>query len=731
MQSTDSASYRRNRSSPVSSACSCIAAFLIVAFLATFNCTVHAQLAPAGETQGAAAIPLTADEREWLSLHRDIRMGVDHNYAPYSFVDEKGRYNGISADFVKKISARLGINMEMVPGLSWAELLDGVKNRTVDVVTTVRKTPEREPVMNFSQDYIPTPLVIVTRTDYDDVKNRSDIAGKKVAFVKNYSSSQKIVEQYPSAEPYWTGDILDALRAVSTGKADVFIGSQGTISYLITKNSITNLKIAAVFEEGIDGQRFAVRKDWPEFTAILDKAIDSISERERLEIMGQWIQIGLPSETPKELVLTEEEKGWLTDHRDMRLGIDGALPPFDFLDETKVHSGIASDYVRKFNEQFNINMAPVTGLTWSQVMDKANAGEIDVIPCISKTPERSTSLLFSKPYVSFPMVIVTRQDAPFISGVQDFSDNRVAVIKGYASQELLERDYPSRKFFLADDLEEALKAVSEGKVDAFVDNLASISYSTQKLGLSNLKVAMTTPYSFDLAFGVRKDWPTLINIINKGLESIPDSKKAEINNRWVNVRFERRVEWAPVLKVIIPVLIVGALVLFTFVRWNRRLTQEVNERKKAEEQLREAEEHSRLLLESAGDGIIGVGPEGKIIFVNPAASQTLGYPPDEFVGQDLHSLIHHSYADGTPYPQENCPMSKSVSLGIVSQVDDEVLWRKDGAHFPVRYSSNPIHKNADVVGAVVTFRDITEQKQAEEQVRRAKEIAEEATKAKI
>ena len=75
-------------------------------------------------------------------------------------------------------------------------------------------------------------------------------------------------------------------------------------------------------------------------------------------------------------------------------------------------------------------------------------------------------------------------------------------------------------------------------------------------------------------------------------------------------------------------------------------------------------------------------------------------------------------------------MSKSVSLGIVSHVDDEVLWRKDGAHFPVRYSSNPIHKNADVVGAVVTFRDITERKQAEEQIHRAKEIAEEATKAK-
>lgn len=379
---------------------------LFAAFL--FACIISPSMIHAGVIFPAEieskwdSLQLSEQEKAWLARHKTIRMGVDHNYAPYSFVDEKGRYDGISADFVKKISARLGINMEMVPGLSWTELLDGVKNRTVDVVTTVRKTPEREPLMNFSKDYIPTPLVIVTRKDYDDVKNRSDLAGKKVALVKNYSSSQKIIDQYPSAEAYWTADILEALRAVSTGKADAFIGSQGTISYLITKNSITNLTIAAVFEEGIDGQRFAVRKDWPEFTAILDKAIESISERERLEIMGQWIQIGLPSQAPKELVLTGEEKAWLTDHRDMRLGIDGAWPPFDFLDETKVYSGIASDYVRTFNEQFNINMAPVPGLTWPQVMDKAKAGEIDVIPCISKTPERANFLLFQNPMSVFP-----------------------------------------------------------------------------------------------------------------------------------------------------------------------------------------------------------------------------------------------------------------------------------------------------------------------------------------
>ncbi len=127
-----------------------------------------------------------------------------------------------------------------------------------------------------------------------------------------------------------------------------------------------------------------------------------------------------------------------------------------------------------------------------------------------------------------------------------------------------------------------------------------------------------------------------------------------------------------------------------------------------------SEERTRLLLESAGEGIIGVNPDGKITFVNPAACRMLGYSTDEFVGQGLHSLIHYSHEDGSPYPREDCPMYKSFSLGTISHVDNEVLWRKDGTSFPVAYSSNPIHKDGGVVGAVVTFRDITDRRRAEE-----------------
>lgn len=120
-----------------------------------------------------------------------------------------------------------------------------------------------------------------------------------------------------------------------------------------------------------------------------------------------------------------------------------------------------------------------------------------------------------------------------------------------------------------------------------------------------------------------------------------------------------------------------------------------------------------ISIASAGEGIIGASRDGRITFVNPAACRMLGYSADEFIGRDLHGLIHHSHEDGSPYPDKTCPIYESIALGTISHVDNEVLWKKDGTSLPVFYSSNPIRKDGAVVGVVVTFRDITDRRRAE------------------
>lgn len=138
--------------------------------------------------------------------------------------------------------------------------------------------------------------------------------------------------------------------------------------------------------------------------------------------------------------------------------------------------------------------------------------------------------------------------------------------------------------------------------------------------------------------------------------------------------------------------------------------------------MEESEEQTRLLLNSVGEGIYGLDLQGLSTFVNPAACQLLGYKADELLGQSMHALVHHSHADGTAYPPEQCRIHTALSDGALHHVTDDVLWRKNGTSFPVEYTSTPIFKSDKLAGSVVVFSDITERKQAQMKIELALNI---------
>lgn len=129
---------------------------------------------------------------------------------------------------------------------------------------------------------------------------------------------------------------------------------------------------------------------------------------------------------------------------------------------------------------------------------------------------------------------------------------------------------------------------------------------------------------------------------------------------------------------------------------------------------REMTAQARLILLSSGDGIIGVDLAGRVTFMNDAAEKMLGWRLEELKGEPLHPAIHCKHPDGSRYPAARCPMSAAISKGKVSRVEDEVLWRRDGASFPVSYSARPMIRDGARIGAVITFRNITDQRRLEE-----------------
>lgn len=151
-------------------------------------------------------------------------------------------------------------------------------------------------------------------------------------------------------------------------------------------------------------------------------------------------------------------------------------------------------------------------------------------------------------------------------------------------------------------------------------------------------------------------------------------------------------------------------------RWLRILVgRDVTERKESEQRYGRLVRQTNGILDSAGEGIVGMDKDGGVTFANRAASQTLGFARDELVGRRLHPLVHHSHADGSQHPWAECPISSTLSEGAVARIGDEVFWRRDGTSLPVEYVSTPVlDENGEVTGAVVVFSDITERRALEE-----------------
>ena len=144
------------------------------------------------------------------------------------------------------------------------------------------------------------------------------------------------------------------------------------------------------------------------------------------------------------------------------------------------------------------------------------------------------------------------------------------------------------------------------------------------------------------------------------------------------------------------------------------LAEDITRRKQMEEALRESEDKLRLLLDSTAEAIYGIDLEHRCTFCNPACLRTLGYEHiDEVLGKNMHDLIHHTRADGTLFPVEECRVHRVTRTGEGVHAEDEVLWRANGTSFPAEYWSYPQRRGQEVVGAVVAFIDITERKLAE------------------
>ncbi|MBF0289907.1 MAG: transporter substrate-binding domain-containing protein, partial [SAR324 cluster bacterium] len=665
---------------------------------------------------------LSEKERAWLKSHRVIKVHNELNWPPFNY-NINGRPTGMSIDYMNMLAAHSGIEVKYVSG-NWGELLEMAFEKKLDVMLNIVKTEERMKHLLYAGSYAKNPNVIVAKEE-SNVSGITSLFGKRISFPSGFFYEELLKKDYPQIKLVPVKDSLASLKAVQFDKADAALGELGVMNFVIRDNYLTGLAIKGGFDTGdpeITKLNIAVRNDWPELQSILRKAMALIPEEEHQKLKNNWLLNNNEEvRTSERISLSQEEKQWLAKHPEIRLGDDYQWAPISFINEKGNYTGISSSYIRLIANRLGIEMIPQTGLTWMQVMEKAKRKEIDILPAIMKSPEREKEYHFTNPVFTTPFIIATREDSSAVSDLLDFNDKRVGVVRGYITSEILTNEFPAVQKIEFNNLSEGLLALNGNRIDAFVDALATVSWEINNAGLKDIKIAAITDHQLELAIAVRKDWPEFIPILNKAINSISDEEMSAIRNAWIAVNVQFGLDLKTILFWVIPIGGVAIFVLGFVMIWNRRLGREISYRTSLQEQLESAEERSRLLLYSAGEGIFGVDTHGKINFINPSAASMLGYAQTELIGQAAHPVIHHSYGDGSHYDVVLCPMYRAFTYGESEKVSDEVLWRKDGTPFDVEYSSTPIEKDGEILGAVITFLDISDRKKAEMEVEAARE----------
>lgn len=297
----------------------------------------------------------------------------------------------------------------------------------------------------------------------------------------------------------------------------------------------------------------------------------------------------------QEIEFTEAEKQWITEHPVVYHGYDSTWHPFEFYSEKdSLYYGIIGDYIEIVEDITGIDIKPVPSINWLDVVAKMKKGEIDLATGIIPSEDRKQYLNFTKPYLSYPLVIVTRKDYDFIGGLEDLQSKKITVPKGYSTSDRIKLDYPKINVIKTDGIQRAIESVSYGNSEAFVGNLAVVSYYINKNGYTNLKIAAPTQYeNINISFGIRKDWPELVSISNKIFSQISQEKHNEIKNHWIKVRYEYGVDVKQIIKTAGIVTGIILLIIIIIIRWNRNLKKEISKRIQIEKQL----ENSLLKLE--------------------------------------------------------------------------------------------------------------------------------------
>ncbi|MFI3154794.1 MAG: EAL domain-containing protein [Methylococcaceae bacterium] len=244
----------------------------------------------------------TPAEKAWLQAHPVVRVGIDRDFAPYEWIDGKGNYVGLSADYMALVEQRLGVKFDIVKNKSWAEIIEMAQHGEVDMLSNANKTPERERYLIFTEAYLNTPAIIISDGNNGFIGTLDRLNGKQVTLEKGYFMQELLMHDHPEIKLIPVANVHAALTLLSRGEADAYIGDAASANYAVKREGMLNLSFSGDTNYR-SRHRMAATKANPELAGLLAKALADIPQSEKETIQNRWMSLKYESGVKTQTVL--------------------------------------------------------------------------------------------------------------------------------------------------------------------------------------------------------------------------------------------------------------------------------------------------------------------------------------------------------------------------------------------------------------------------------------------
>ena len=675
-------------------------------------------------------VALDNAQRSWLEHKRELRVGTSTtDYPPFDMTDSGQDYEGLTADYVGILAKTLDVSIKVERFASRDAAIKALEEGQIDLLGTSNGFEAANRNLLLSAPYAIDQPVLVTREG--ETRSLSQgLEGLRLSMVYHYLPLDEIKALYPKAIIQSYPSYQNALNAVAFDQADVFLGDTVSTHYMINKGYLKNIKMANFGRHEAQGFSFAVRHDNAQLLAIINATLKAVPDSEQERIAKRWSAGSDILLSDNKLQLTGREEQWLAQHPVVRVVVSETLAPLTFFDAHGNFRGITADLLEMIRLRTGLRFEIQRAHGLNTMIQRVKQGETDIISAISPTASRESTLKFTRPYLVNSFVLLTAKGRQAPASLEQLAGKKLALSQGNPLTDYLRSQYPRITLVETESIYRATELLAEGEVQGAVNTLVIANYLlASQMFRDRLQISATLgtqPATFTLA--TARDATELHSILNKALLSIAPDELGIINSRWRGYAPASDSYWRNYHRLIYQIIIGTSLLLLLSLVWNAYMRRQIRHRKMAERALSDQFEFMRAMVNGTPHPIYVRDREGILKTCNDSYLQAFSARREDVIGKTVMQACgllsneceaHDYQADYLRVMAEGTPLVLDRPLNI------------GGKTFTIYHWILPFRDSlGEVQGIIGGWIDISERRHLLDELRAAKELADDANRAK-